>query len=106
MTCMTNARVDAHIDGLPEWQQAISREVRNLVHAAGPHVVEMVMRPVASKRGVEVSRSAVHTSQQCSDARDLGEAFSAPKRDCSLRREGTSTVMKVDNPWRQEATFP
>ena len=40
MTCMTNARVDAHIDGLPEWQQAISREVRNLVHAAGPHVVE------------------------------------------------------------------
>jgi hypothetical protein len=27
-----------HIDGLPDWQQAICREVRELVHAADPEV--------------------------------------------------------------------
>jgi hypothetical protein len=35
-------RVDAYIDGLPEWQQAICREVRDLVHAADPEVAETI----------------------------------------------------------------
>jgi len=35
-------RVDAYIDALPEWQQAICREVRELVHAADPEVVETI----------------------------------------------------------------
>ena len=38
--------VDAYIDALPEWQQAICREVRDLVHAADPEVVETVKRRV------------------------------------------------------------
>ena len=37
-------RVDAYIDALPEWQQAICREVRELVHAADPEVVETIKR--------------------------------------------------------------
>jgi hypothetical protein len=37
-------RVDAYIDALPEWQQAICREVRDLVHAADPEVVETIKR--------------------------------------------------------------
>ncbi|UOX91463.1 DUF1801 domain-containing protein [Amycolatopsis sp. FBCC-B4732] len=37
-------RVDAYIDALPEWQQAICREVRELVHAADPDVVETIKR--------------------------------------------------------------
>lgn len=37
-------RVDAYIDALPGWQQAICREVRDLVHAADPEVVETVKR--------------------------------------------------------------
>jgi hypothetical protein len=37
-------RVDAYIDGLPQWQQAICREVRELVHAADPEVVETIKR--------------------------------------------------------------
>jgi hypothetical protein len=40
----TDPRVDAYIDGLPEWQQAICREVRDLVHAADPDVVEAIKR--------------------------------------------------------------
>lgn len=37
-------RVDAYIDALPEWQRAICREVRELVHAADPEVVETIKR--------------------------------------------------------------
>ena len=39
-------RVDAYIDALPAWQQAICREVRALVHAADPEVEETVKRRV------------------------------------------------------------
>ena len=35
-------RVDAYIDALPEWQQAICHEVRDLVHAADADVVETI----------------------------------------------------------------
>ena len=35
-------RVDAYIDALPEWQQAICREVRDLVHAADGEVTETI----------------------------------------------------------------
>ena len=44
MTCTTDLRVDAYIDALPEWQQAICREVRELVHAADPAVAETIKR--------------------------------------------------------------
>ena len=37
-------RVDAYIDALPDWQQAICREVRDLVHAADPEVTETIKR--------------------------------------------------------------
>ncbi len=37
-------RVDAQIDALPGWQQAICREVRDLVHAADPEVAETIKR--------------------------------------------------------------
>jgi hypothetical protein len=42
MTYSVDPRVDAYIDALPEWQQAICREVRDLVHAADPEVVETI----------------------------------------------------------------
>jgi len=37
-------RVDAYIDALPDWQQAICREVRALVLAADPQVSETIKR--------------------------------------------------------------
>jgi hypothetical protein len=40
----TDPRVDAYILALPEWQQAICRQVRALVHAADPKVVETIKR--------------------------------------------------------------
>ncbi len=37
-------RVDAYIDALPGWQQAVCRQVRDLVHGADPEVVETIKR--------------------------------------------------------------
>jgi hypothetical protein len=39
-------RVDQYIDALPDWQQAICHQVRELVHAADPDVEETVKRKV------------------------------------------------------------
>jgi hypothetical protein len=39
-------RVDAYIDRLPPWQQAICQQVRGLVHAADPEVAETIKRTV------------------------------------------------------------
>jgi hypothetical protein len=44
MTYTADERVDAYIDALPEWQQAICREVRELVHAVDPAVTETIKR--------------------------------------------------------------
>jgi hypothetical protein len=37
-------RVDAYIDALPEWQQRICQQVRELAHDADPEVVETIKR--------------------------------------------------------------
>lgn len=39
-------RVDAYSDALPDWQQDICQQVRDLVHAADPEVVETIKRRV------------------------------------------------------------
>jgi hypothetical protein len=44
MAGIRDPRVDAYIDSLPGWQQAICREVRELVHAADPAVDETIKR--------------------------------------------------------------
>ena len=44
MTFAADPRVDAYIASLPDWQQAICRRVRALVHAADPEVVETIKR--------------------------------------------------------------
>jgi hypothetical protein len=46
MTYEKDPRVDAYIEGLPDWQQAICHEVRELVHSADPEVVETIKRKV------------------------------------------------------------
>jgi len=44
MMYIADPRVDAYIDGLLDWQQAICREVRELVHAADPDMTETIKR--------------------------------------------------------------
>ncbi len=41
---MTDPRVDQYIDTLPNWQQQICQQVRQLVHAADSEVVETIKR--------------------------------------------------------------
>jgi hypothetical protein len=43
-TYTADPRVDAYIDVLPDWQQAICREVRELIHAADRDVTETIKR--------------------------------------------------------------
>src|SRR4051795_12964845 len=46
MAHRVDERVDAYIDALPDWQQAICREVRELLHEADPEMVETIKRTV------------------------------------------------------------
>jgi hypothetical protein len=41
---VADPRVDAYIGALPDWQQEICREVRDLVHSVDPEVIETVKR--------------------------------------------------------------
>jgi hypothetical protein len=44
MTYGKDPRVDAYIEALPDWQQAVCRELRELIHAADPAVAETIKR--------------------------------------------------------------
>jgi hypothetical protein len=44
VTYATDPRVDAYINALPDWQQSICSEVRDLVHAADREVIETIKR--------------------------------------------------------------
>jgi hypothetical protein len=46
VTYEQDPRVDAYIDELPAWQQEICQQVRDLVHAVDPEVVETIKRRV------------------------------------------------------------
>jgi hypothetical protein len=46
MDYVVDPRVDTYIDALPEWQQAICQEVRDLVHGVDPEVEETIKRTV------------------------------------------------------------
>jgi hypothetical protein len=46
VTDRRDPRVDAYIDALPDWQQQICRQARELVHAADPDVEETIKRTV------------------------------------------------------------
>ena len=46
MTYEADARVDAYIEALPEWQQGICLEVRDIIHEADPDVEETIKRRV------------------------------------------------------------
>ncbi len=54
MTYAVDPRGEDYIDALPDWQQAICRAVRDLVHAADPEVAETIkfsVRPYCVLQG-------------------------------------------------------
>jgi hypothetical protein len=44
MSHVADPRIGAYIDALPDWQQAVCRELRDLIHAADPGVAETIKR--------------------------------------------------------------
>ena len=60
-----DARVDGYINALPEWQQQICHQVRDLVHGADPEGIitaghgNKTGRQVSYRRGDEVNERAL-----------------------------------------------
>ena len=46
MSYARDPRVDDYIEALPDWQQAICRHVRDLLHEADPEIEETIKRTV------------------------------------------------------------
>jgi hypothetical protein len=46
MPYVKDPRVDAYLDGLPDWQRDILSQVRDIVHEADPDVEETIKRTV------------------------------------------------------------
>jgi len=46
MSYVKDPRVDAYLDALPDWQQAIFGEVRDVLHEADPELEETIKRTV------------------------------------------------------------
>jgi hypothetical protein len=46
MSVRADSRIDDYIGQLPDWQQPICQQVRQLVHAADPEVEETIKRSV------------------------------------------------------------
>jgi hypothetical protein len=46
MSDAKDPRVDAYIDALPDWQQAICRDIRDILHDADPELEETIKRTV------------------------------------------------------------
>jgi hypothetical protein len=46
MPYVKDPRVDAYLDGLPDWQRETCRRIRDLVHEADPAVEETIKRTV------------------------------------------------------------
>jgi hypothetical protein len=44
VTYAMDPRVDGYTEALPDWQQAVCRELRDLIHAADPDVTETIKR--------------------------------------------------------------
>ncbi len=68
MVHATDPRIDAYIDALPDWQQSICHEARDIVHAADPEVTETIKRtrqPYFVLQGNVLRPAGGQGSRQC-----------------------------------------
>ena len=75
MDYVVDPRVDAYIDALPEWQQAICQEVRELVHAADPAAIASVLGSLGSPARLALLTTLVAGPRSRPELQDaLGES--------------------------------
>ncbi|MHA7222188.1 hypothetical protein ACX80S_07680 [Arthrobacter sp. RHLT1-20] len=101
----TNPRVGAYIDALPQWQQAICREVLRLVHAVDPEVEETIKRTtqpcfVLADGGIVPDPDAIITAGHGNTTARMvafqqGEAVTAPAADAGSKRGAGTAVTAV-----------
>jgi len=111
MTYTADPRVDAYIDALPGWQQAICREVRDLVHAADPEVPRQSsapppvlraagqhLRPVGAKDHVNIflyeARSPDPRNHHCRPRQQDRRTRGRPARATSSTRPPLTTMVE------------
>src|SRR5713101_2814127 len=63
MTYKRDPRVDQYIARLPAWQQNISHQLRDLIHAADPEVLETIKRTVQPYFVLDGIVTAGHTNK-------------------------------------------
>lgn len=89
VTYAADPRVDAYIDALPDWQQAICREVRDLVHAADHEVAETINAPT-----VRTSYCRA-TSARCWRRRTTSTCSSTTPPSSLIRRESSPAATRT-----------
>ena len=89
MRYTADPRVDAYIDTLPGWQQAICREVRDLVHAADPEVTETIKRTTQPYFVLQGNVCALLA------AKDHVNCFSTTAPSSLIRRESSPAATRT-----------
>ena len=85
MSYVKDPRVDHYIDRLPDWQQAICQEVRELIHAADPEVVETIKRTVQPYFTLDGNICALLATKDYGGARRELENAAAASEKLGLR---------------------
>jgi len=88
-------RIDAHVDALPNWQQAVCRQVRELVNAADEGVTETIKRGDRPYFVLEGNICALQA------AKDHVNVFLYEAASSRIRRESShpSTTTRRREPW-------
>lgn len=97
MNATLDSRVDDYVDALPEWQQAICREVRELVHAADPEVEETIKRRVQPNfvlEGNVCSRPSATSASSSTTARSFPTRRGSSPADTATRARARSQSMR------------
>jgi hypothetical protein len=58
-----NPAVDAYIEAMPPWQQAVARRVRELIHEAEPEIEETIKRTVQPYFVLQGNVAALQTTK-------------------------------------------
>jgi signal transduction histidine kinase len=86
MACERDQRVGEYMAGLPDWQQAIGRQLRDLIHAVDPEIAETIQTHGAMSGPTHAHRCARFTGKRVSpDAPFFVDLSSRRARHCSRR---------------------
>jgi hypothetical protein len=95
MACERDQRVGEYMAGLPDWQQAIGRQLRDLIHAVDPEIAETIQTHGAMSGPTHAHRCARFTGETSFPRRTLlrgselaaGASLLSPSKLASAKEE-------------------